>query len=776
MQTESRLDRDTDLLQEYLEVLDRKAARPSPFGKVAAFAKLGLLRRRLQAAVLRQPDPELERAEAAAVAETGSTWGRRFSTSFWGNRALMAALLVGGQQIVLIAILILSAGYLNLFTRPVNPENGYLPAVTRNAVLFLIFFVFAFYFATPLFSLLLMWGGRFFRSWRVTAPALLLLVLVASAATYMTFRNLSNPLNAPDSLHSFIITRSGSAPSDINPYKAYYTWLDMNWLLKDPKFRADYEEYLRRGPGRWLTNRFDTTKSEAWADPQTLVYIGEFVDQYHDQAKFREWLRDYVERNKIYSRDIDKDIDVLVGPANQRFLSVWQAEPFLRERDAHVHRNYYEEVYRRVRQWGVIYFVALVVVYLALYLLGPAFLVTGWVARSLKLQGAANAVDRAKSRYYGFPEQRDLGAEPLYAGAYDLLSRIHRSYVRAVLAVTAIVFVAWAVWLASRVDAPRPMTTQSSLMSRFVAFPSTDRPVVATGVDPAAAPAVNALPQVADAAAPQFVGGMGDPAVAVDRDGDGVPDEAPLPLEARLAAIQRQIDDSDWEFRKKFKATEALLTAYKREIETLRKRNAQLESRTSDIASQTSALGGRVASAESSARSAASSAEAARGRAEALSGEISSLAGSVQQRTDALDRRAAALEQRDDELQTQSEAIATDLDERTRELTARTERLGDRTTDLAERAEQIAGLQQTVYTALVDELRRQIGAIERRSHSRLYRMFNKKEALAQLADLRRRIQLVRAELREAGDPDSLEVDAELEQLQREIGPVESRYK
>ena len=76
---------------------------------------------------------------------------------------------------------------------------------------------------------------------------------------------------------------------------------------------------------RWLMNRFDTADPGAWADPQSLVHIGEFVDQQHDQNKFREWLRDYVERNRINSRGIDQDIDTLVGPANQRFL--WSGRP-----------------------------------------------------------------------------------------------------------------------------------------------------------------------------------------------------------------------------------------------------------------------------------------------------------------------------------------------------------------------------------------------------------------------------------------------------------------
>mgnify|MGYP006170868423 CR=1 FL=1 len=45
----------------------------------------------------------------------------------------------------------------------------------------------------------------------------------------------------------------------------------MNWLLKDPKLKADYEQYLRNGPGRWLTNKFDTTDPAAYRRPAESV-------------------------------------------------------------------------------------------------------------------------------------------------------------------------------------------------------------------------------------------------------------------------------------------------------------------------------------------------------------------------------------------------------------------------------------------------------------------------------------------------------------------------
>jgi prefoldin subunit 5 len=274
-----------------------------------------------------------------------------------------------------------------------------------------------------------------------------------------------------------------------------------------------------------------------------------------------------------------------------------------------------------------------------------------------------------------------------------------------------------------------------------------------------------------------FAGGTGDPSVATDLDGDGRPDERVVPpVEAKLAAIQKQLDDTDYEFRKKFKTTAALLEAYRREIESLRTQNGQLERRYTDLASTTGALGSRIGSAEAQARSAAAAASVAESRAESVGVQVSALSDSVDERTGALARRADPREKPDEELQSTVDAVATDLDEKSSELKARTERLGDRATDLAERTEQVAQLQRTVYAALVDEFTRQIAALERRSHSRLYRMFNKKEARAQLADLRRRIQLVRAQLQATDDPDAPRIDRELVELQSSIGPVEERYK
>lgn len=762
MQTERRADRDSDPIQDYISILDRDASRPMPFRKLAATAKIGTLRRRLAASLARYPDPALERAGAAAEVETRTSWWRRIATSFWGSKTLMALLLVVAQQLSLVAILILGVAYANFATRPASPETGYLPAATRYSVVFLVLYVFAFFFVTPFVSFLLVWAGRLVRSWRVTVPATLLLLLASAGATWYVFAagGTQNPAFAPDAIHQFVESRKTAE------YEAYQKWLDMNWLLKDPKFRADYESYLRTGPGRWLTNRFDTTDAAAWASPDALAYIGQFVDQEHDQVKFREWLKDYIERNRIYSRDIDAD--VLVGPANQRFLSIWQAEPFLRDRDVNVRRAYYGEVFQRIRIAGLVFFGVMIVAYLAVYLFGPFLLLVGWIASKAKLNGLISRVESIRDAYYSYPELRELEGHPGFFGnASEVVTRVHRGFVRSVAIVSICVFGLWMVWMATRGGADsRPMATQARLMNRFVMIPAalrSGRSAAAGLGSPAPANGVDV--------------GPGGPGATIDTDGDGVPDEAPVPpVEVRLANLQNAFDDADYDTRKKLAALTGELEAANREIELLRKQSASLEASQSQLESTAGMLGGRISTSEGAARDAASRATEAADLARSANTRIINLGDTFETRTETLDRRAESLEKRTEALQGTADAIAADLDATAKDLTARTERLGDRTTDLAERAEQIADLQRTAYLSIIAEFDRQIGALERRAGSRLSRMFRGKETRIEILDLRRRIQGVRGRLQASGNPDAPAFDAQLIRLQERIGPIEAKFQ
>ena len=209
MQTEKRLDGDADPIQDYIAMLDRDASRPMPFRKLAALVKIGTLRRRLATAVSRYPDPALERASAAAEVETRTSWWRRITTNFWGSKLAMTLLLVVAQQVVLVAILILGVAYANVANRPPSPETGYMPTAARFSVVFLILFVFAFFVVTPFVSFVMLWAGRYVRSWRVSVPATVLLLLASAGATWYVFAagGTQNPAFAPDALHQFVESR-----------------------------------------------------------------------------------------------------------------------------------------------------------------------------------------------------------------------------------------------------------------------------------------------------------------------------------------------------------------------------------------------------------------------------------------------------------------------------------------------------------------------------------------------------------------------------------------
>lgn len=769
---ETSLERDTDVIQEYVELLDARAGRPSPFGKIAASHKLGALRAMLARAVARHPDPELERAEAAATAEAKATGWRRFATSYWGSRLLMAVALVGGQQILLLLVFLVALAYMGATAAPIRSETGTQPRPAQLSVIFLVVFVFAFYFATPLFSLLLLWGGRFRRAWRKSVTAVLLLLLAASAFTWLTFRGIENPAFARSSIHQFTKERLNQG------YTSYEKWLEANWLLKDPRFQADYERYLRNGPGRWLSNRFDTTDSGEWAKAGTLDYIGEFVDVHHDQTKFREWLADYVERNKIYSAGIESEIDQLLSPTQQRFVSIWQATPFLRDRDVHVRHHYLESVFGGVRRWGLVYFGSWILLYLIVYAVGPAVRGGGRLAGRFRFERAAGLAERARERYYGFPEHDELVGAPFVEGAYALLGRVHRSFVRAVLIVSIATFAGWAVWLAAHGAKQPNLGTQRALMDRFVIMPTPrerdDERVRQADVASALNPGdpgygAAALPAPGQSQGP-FIG------FGLDRDGDGFPDPQPVPpLEARLSALQQRLDDSDWETSKRFKKTEALLASYKQELDQLRVENAALARRANEIAAS---VDNAVASVQGQIGAAAAAAQTAAARADEIAGTAADLAKRAEdldERTQALDMRAGTLEREDESLRNRIENVETDLDAATRELRMRTERLGERATDLADRSEQLAGLQRTLHRYLVDEIRSELTSLERRSRSWVYRTFNKKEARARLADIRRRVHEVRALLQSSNAPEAETLFKELTEIQNGIAPLEERF-
>ena len=306
---ETLITRDTDILREYLAALDATERGISPFARLAAIVKLARLQRELRAVQLETTDEDIARLRSEIDERLDRTWMRRCISSSWGSRLAAFLIIVGGQQLALLLVLLANA----LFIALVPPVARWNPAYPNDQPGFLYLFIFLFFFMTPMLALAVLFGGRYFRSWRVTVPITLVILVLSVVATVLVDRrnpNNPNPAGRPWSLALFALDQGVNV-------KSYRDWVAMNWLMNDPRFQADYENYLRKGPGRWVTSGLKT--DAAWGD--SLKTMSEYLDGGQDPASFREWLTDYLSRNRIYSEDrIPQEVNAITGEANERFL------------------------------------------------------------------------------------------------------------------------------------------------------------------------------------------------------------------------------------------------------------------------------------------------------------------------------------------------------------------------------------------------------------------------------------------------------------------------
>ena len=182
---ETVITRDTDILREYLAALDARERGMSPFARLAATVKLARLRRELDAAQIDATDEDLAALRREIDGRTSRSFVRRFEARPWGARVAIFLMLVVGQQLALALVVLATA----IFVRLAPVPRRWNPVLPHEDPGYLLVFCFVFFFATPMLALLVVFGGRFFRSWRKTLPALLLVALVSAVGTYLVFRN-----------------------------------------------------------------------------------------------------------------------------------------------------------------------------------------------------------------------------------------------------------------------------------------------------------------------------------------------------------------------------------------------------------------------------------------------------------------------------------------------------------------------------------------------------------------------------------------------------------
>ncbi len=757
-------------MREYLAALDARERGLSPFAKLAATVKLARLRREMDAVALEATDEDVAILRREVADRLNQSFVRRFEAKPWGARLSLFLMMVLGQQLVLALVLLATM----LFVRFAPVPAWWNPNLPREEPVFLYLFIFFFLFSTPMLALMALFGGRFFRSWRKTVPATMVILLISVIGVFITVRGEKNPVQQPDSLALFTKERGLNVPS-------YNQWKDANWLMNDPKFQRDYEAFLRNGPGRWITSRFDAKEDRAWKD--SLPVMNEYLDGGQDPASFSEWLKYYLDRNRIYSEDrIDQVAAEITGPANQRFLGIWQTAPFLKERDERMYRAYMGRINRRMKLWGLVNLGLMTLAFLLIYLLGPAL--SAWERMAVRLRvrvksqpssmepdyhdagGSEGRLSRLKEQYYSFPERREITTPAFFDTPFKLLARVHRSFVGLAVFTSIFVFCFWGVVYAIDLAAGHENApSQTALMRSHLIFGGPADAGITTD--------------------DQMVAEANDQVVEQHLDYAALPAQPPkgfapgsreAALAARVVELELLLDEANYHTNKEFKQKDELIASQHNELDLLKNLTTQIQQTTSALPDQVADVNSRIGAVEARAGQAASDVSVAKQQAEAMRDQLGAKIDDVEKRAARVADQIGEVEETASQLATRTDALEKELDERARQIEARTEELGERTASLKEREEHLNRLQGIAFAAILANIKTDVEGLEQRTSSTFYRLFNKGEARRDAEALSQRISSLKTRLREMNSEQANELTRQLEEYGKRIDAISERIK
>lgn len=737
---ETVISRDTDVLREYVAALDTRARGLSPFQKLATTVKLARLRSELASVKLETTDEDFIVLRREVDERLNRSVIRRFIAARWGARISIFVMLVLGQQLLLTAILLLTM----LFVRFVPVPKLWNPVLPHEQPPFLFAFIFLFFFATPMLALLAVFGGRFFRSWRITLIATFLILLLCALGTFLVVRNKegNNPVRHSSSLGQFMKEREVNAES-------YGEWLQANWLMKDPKFQRDYERYLRNGPGRWITTRLDANSDSAWAN--TIPIFSEYLDTGQDPVGFRDWLKYYFDRNRIYSEDrIEHEVSKLTDSYNEKFLGIWQVEPYLKERDQRLYRAYLGSIEVSMKTWGLAWLILLSFVFLAVYVSTSVSSIFGRRSRAVSLTEAdEDQQERSASNRKGssasFPERSEITTEPYFDEPFKLLSRVHRGFLRLAILSSVFVFLFWSAVYALDLSSKRTNPpSQIAFMRKNLLF----------GGSP------EQTPSDAD-----------EDRARLESSRSGVSREAALTT--RVGELESQLDEDDYQSNRRFKEQYRIIASQRNELSMLRSATGQLEQ---TLPGQLSDIGSRVGVAEARTGEVMGQAEAARQTAEGLQKQLGAKLTEVETRATRAADQIGKVEEQASVLATRTETLERELDRRARQIEARTEELGERTAGLKEREERVDRLQRAAFTAIFAEIKSDVDELDRRIGTSFYRFFSKGEARRDADAIHQRISSLTSELRAINTDQSRKFIEQLDELNKHLDQIAERIK
>jgi hypothetical protein len=765
---ETVITRDTDVLREYLIALDSQERGFSPFGRLAATVKLARLRRELDAVQIESTDEDLNTLRQEIDARLNRTFARRFVARPWGARLCVLLTIVLGQQLMLAFILLVTV----LFGRFAPTPRRWNPVLPHEQPVLLWVFIFFFFFAPPMLALVVLFGGRFFRGWNKTIPATLVIFALSVLCTVLVVRGKeqTNPVRHNTSLEQLAKEREVS----INNYDE---WQQANWLMKDAKLKRDYEAYLRNGPGRWITSRFDAGNDAAWND--SLQVMKDYLDGGEDPKGFREWLEYYLDRNRIYSEDrIDHEVSTITGSANQRFLGLWQLEPLLNERDQRLYRAYLGSINRAMWKWGIVWLALMSLAFLIAYMGQPAIGLWERISGGARGRGRPGRrispesdeppdrrAGRIRERFDSFPERNEITAPVFFDTPLKLLAGVHRSFVRLVVLTSVFVFALWALAYAFDLSSPHqnPRSQVDLMRSHLLLGGSTEAESRAAALP---RPTGDSLKASSASAGPlseiEMASASGDAAKA-------------LPA-VRMAELEQALDETDYQTEKRFKEQYKLNAAERSDLSYLKSLTSQLQQTTTTLPGQISEVGSRANAAEARAGQVVNEATAAKMTAEGVEKQLGAKLSEVENRAARAAEQVGKLEDQASVLATRTETLEKELDRRARQIEARTEELGERTAGLKEREERFDRLQRVALAAILSELKASVDDLDSRVGAGFFRFFNKTEARRDADSLRQRIGALAAELRDMNTEQAKKMIEQLDALSKKVDAIAVRIK
>jgi hypothetical protein len=774
---ETIITRDTDIIREYIAVLDARERTLSPFARLAAIVKLAQLKKELSATQLETTDEDLLDLRREVDERLNRTFLRRVAATKWGARLLLFLMLVGFQQIVLAICWLATILFVKLAPRP----GWWNPLLPHEEPASLYVFVFLFFLVTPMLALAALFAGRFFRSWSKTVPLTLLMIALSAGGAYLVLRrdaqnlNEKNPVQRPSSMALFAKDQGVEVQN-------YRDWLKENWLLSDARFLRDYENYLRNGPGRWVTTKLGASDA-AWRDG--LTTMNEYLSNGQDPEGFREWLKYYLERNRIYSEEtVDTAANTVAGSANQQYLGIWQVEPFLKERDERVYRAYLGDVNASMKKWGILSLGVYALLFLLYYLIGPALSlmeqVTGKSNRAKRVQEvefiteegdfrnthSKGGFDRLKERYYAFPERRDIMTTPFFDAPFKLMSDAHRSFVALAVFTSIMVFAFWAAvygydWFSGKNNAP----SQTALMRSYLLFGGDADERTDTGAQS------SATTNTAQFVPNHTVSTYGVSPETASKSGEGDPYFA-----GHLSGLGQQFEETDYQMNRRFKEQMQTIAAQSSEISVLKSLSSQLEQTTAQFPNQVAEAGSRAQAAEARAGQVIGEVNATRQKADNLEKLFSTKLSDVESRSSRAAELVGKIEDQASVLATRTEALEKELDRRARQIEARTEELGERTASLKDLEERISRLQRVTFSAVISNLNAEVENLDHRLDSGFYKTLSKGAAQRDWQALGERISALTKELREINTDTAKQFADQLDALGKRLEQIAPKVK